>query len=74
VSEKVGGWPVDLVPGEVKAIRREEHLCETCFHAPVCLVAASIDDEFLIVVSRCAMQLVTSEAVEEDDDDDETED
>ncbi len=57
MSEKVGGWPVDLVPGEVKAIRREEHLCEECYHAPVCLVAASIDDEFLIVVSRCAMQL-----------------
>ena len=65
MSKAVGGWPVDLVPGEVKAIRREEHLCGPCYHAPVCKVVASIDDDCLIVISRCAAQLV---APEEDDD------
>lgn len=67
MTDMVGGWPTNLVPGEVKAIRREEHLCGTCFHAPVCKVATAIDEEFLIVITRCGEHLDATEVDEDED-------
>ena len=49
----IGNWPVDLVGGEIRAIHREENLCGGCLNFPICKVADKIDEEMMLVVSRC---------------------
>ena len=45
---------VDEVPiGELKAQHREEHLCLRCDHHHVCKMAAALDPNFLVTISRC---------------------
>ena len=56
-EDTVGNWDTNLVPGEIKAMYKEEHLCLGCYVEPICKVAAAIDDEMLTVISRCAMYL-----------------
>jgi len=45
--------PIEMSPGEIKAIRRENHLCEHCHHCCVCKIATNIDSSLLIIVSQC---------------------
>jgi hypothetical protein len=49
----VGGWPMGLVGGEMRAMLREENLCGGCLNAPICKVNSQVDDEMMLVVSRC---------------------
>ncbi len=56
-ARTVGNWDPNLVAGEVKAILREEHLCNSCLMSVVCKVANAVDDSMLAVVSRCAMHI-----------------
>jgi hypothetical protein len=45
---------LDHVPlGELKAQHREEHLCLKCAHHHVCKMAAALDPNFLVTISRC---------------------
>lgn len=45
---------LDQVPlGELKAQHREEHLCLKCAHQHVCKMAAALDPNFLVTISRC---------------------
>lgn len=60
-NEVIGGWPLNIGRGELKAIRREEHLCENCFHCGLCVVDAAIREEMLVVVSRCGTFVPTPE-------------
>ena len=55
-----GGWPMGLVGGEMRAMQREENLCGGCLHAPICKVHAQVDDDMLLVVSRCINHLDAS--------------
>ncbi len=46
--------PADTVPlGELKAIHREQHICPRCEHFVVCKVAAALDPNLLVTISRC---------------------
>ena len=39
--------------GELKARRREEHLCLACTHHLVCGMANALDETLLVTISRC---------------------
>jgi hypothetical protein len=39
--------------GELKARRREEHLCFACTHHLVCKMASALDETLLVTISRC---------------------
>lgn len=39
--------------GELKALRREEHLCLACTHHLVCGMANALDETLLVTISRC---------------------
>ena len=46
--------PIDeLSLGELKAQRREEHLCLACTHHLVCRMANALDETLLVTISRC---------------------
>ena len=46
--------PIEEVSiGELKARQREEHLCLRCAHHHVCKMAAALDPNFLVTISRC---------------------
>ena len=46
--------PADTTPlGELKARHREEHICPRCDHFAVCRVAAVLDPNLLVTISRC---------------------
>ena len=46
--------PADTIPlGELKAIHREEHICPRCEHFVVCKVAAALDANLLVTITRC---------------------
>lgn len=51
----VGRWRLDIVPGEMKAILREEHLCLRCFNQALCVVPSAIPEGMMLVVGRCGM-------------------
>ncbi len=45
---------VDELPlGELKARHREEHLCLRCDLHHVCKMAAALDPNFLVTITRC---------------------
>lgn len=45
---------LDEIPlGELKARHHEEHLCLRCTHHHVCKMAAALDPNFLVTISRC---------------------
>ena len=50
----------DAIPlGELKAIHREQHICPRCEHFMVCKVAAALDTNLLVTITRClAFELV----------------
>lgn len=39
--------------GEVKALRREQHLCLRCSHWAVCKVVAAATAEMLVIITHC---------------------
>jgi len=39
--------------GELKARRRDEHLCLACTHHLVCRMASALDETLLVTISRC---------------------
>jgi hypothetical protein len=39
--------------GQIKARRREEHLCLACSHHAVCGMANALDETLLVTISRC---------------------
>lgn len=43
----------EVTLGELKAQHREEHLCLRCAHHHVCKMAAALDPNFLVTISRC---------------------
>jgi len=46
--------PADTIPlGELKAIHRELHICPRCEHFVVCKVAAVLDANLLVTITRC---------------------
>ena len=46
--------PADTLPlGELRAIHREEHICPRCEHFMVCRVAAALDPNLLVTITRC---------------------
>jgi hypothetical protein len=46
--------PADTIPlGELKAIHREQHICPRCDHFAICKVAAALDPNLLVTISRC---------------------
>jgi len=52
-TQTVGGWPTGLVGGEMRAMLREENLCGQCMVASICKVNSQVDDDMMLVVSRC---------------------
>ncbi len=43
----------ELPIGELRARHREEHLCLKCGHHVVCRMAAVLDPNLLVTVTRC---------------------
>ena len=59
--------PADTIPlGELKAIHREQHICPRCEHFMVCKVAAALDTNLLVTVTRCLAFELVVESHQED--------
>jgi len=50
---RIGNWPVNMVGGEMRATLREENLCGGCLNQGICKVNSQVDEEMMVVISRC---------------------